>query len=67
MDEIEANAKALVDAIEADNDDQAKAAIQGLIIGAGRLFERAVVALETMAQAVDTYDRPTTVRTRNFS
>ena len=49
-------------------DDEAGQAAAVAMLGAfALLFERGVKALETLASAVDTHDRPTTVRTRDFS
>lgn len=59
MGRFESGAKTLVDAIEANDDDAIKAAVQGMVIEVGSLFERAVAALETLASAVDVrYDQP---------
>lgn len=49
-------------------DDEAGQAAAIAALGAfALLFERGVQALETMARAVDEHDRPTTIRTRQFS
>lgn len=53
-------------AVAQDDPEAMQAAAINLGCGALLLLERAVVALETLAEAVDTYDRPTTVRTRSF-
>lgn len=66
MSEFEKAAAAMVAGIDAQNDDQVRNATLALVLEFGRLLERGVVALETMASAVDTYDRPATVRTRVF-
>lgn len=57
---------ALKIALLQDEDEAGQAAAINVLGAALLLFERGVQALETIASAVDTYDRPATIRTRQF-
>lgn len=57
---------ALKVALLQQNDEAGQAAAIAVLGAALLLFERGVQALETLASTVDTHDRPTTVRTRQF-